>query len=225
MSKICPNCGGEIHFRNIGGRVIPFGCLCRFDAPPRLHEAAKKIEPVRSTFRTTCPICHSPNVFFIRHNGGCVWVDALGDPWPKHPCFADTEKGVEAFFPGTRVTCLGTVRHSDAKDWLGRPVLVANCSRFFGSVIVLSSDGPLPEDDTLVTISEDCSVLRSAEGGVFRISDLVRRCQHCDELFISTEYESHRLSCHKNGYVTCQICKKKFHWTKFGSHRASHRSG
>jgi hypothetical protein len=26
-------------------------------------------------------------VFFIRHNGGSVWVDELGWPWPKHACF------------------------------------------------------------------------------------------------------------------------------------------
>ena len=35
---------------------------------------------------TDCPICGA-DVFFIRHNGGCVWVDELGWPWPKHACF------------------------------------------------------------------------------------------------------------------------------------------
>jgi hypothetical protein len=37
---------------------------------------------------TRCPEC-GRGVFFIRHNGGCVWVDSLGWPWPKHPCFED----------------------------------------------------------------------------------------------------------------------------------------
>lgn len=37
---------------------------------------------------TSCPRCGS-SVYFIRHNGGSVWVDHLGWPWPKHSCFAD----------------------------------------------------------------------------------------------------------------------------------------
>jgi hypothetical protein len=38
---------------------------------------------------TQCPICGS-DVFFIRHNGGSVWLDPpLGPPWCKHPCFDD----------------------------------------------------------------------------------------------------------------------------------------
>ncbi|GAA1724596.1 hypothetical protein GCM10009766_00050 [Microcella frigidaquae] len=33
-----------------------------------------------------CPKCESP-VYFIRpQNGGAVWFDELGKPWPKHPC-------------------------------------------------------------------------------------------------------------------------------------------
>jgi hypothetical protein len=37
---------------------------------------------------TFCPRCGAP-VFFIQHNDGCVWVDELGWPWPKHDCFHD----------------------------------------------------------------------------------------------------------------------------------------
>jgi hypothetical protein len=35
---------------------------------------------------TTCPICGA-QVFFIRYNGGSVFVDELGVPWPRHACF------------------------------------------------------------------------------------------------------------------------------------------
>jgi hypothetical protein len=38
---------------------------------------------------TTCPHCKQ-KVFFIRHNGGSVWVEELGWPWPKHEHFADS---------------------------------------------------------------------------------------------------------------------------------------
>lgn len=37
--------------------------------------------------KTTCPKCGS-SVFFIRHNGGTVWLDhPLTYPWYKHSCF------------------------------------------------------------------------------------------------------------------------------------------
>lgn len=36
--------------------------------------------------RTKCPKCGS-DVIFLRNNGGSVWLDGLGWPWPKHPCF------------------------------------------------------------------------------------------------------------------------------------------
>jgi hypothetical protein len=47
---------------------------------------------------TNCPHCGA-DVFFIRHNGGSVWVDELGWPWPKHGCFDEGEssRGVPAF--------------------------------------------------------------------------------------------------------------------------------
>lgn len=45
---------------------------------------------------TTCPMCHE-RVFFIEHNGGCVWVDELGWPWPKHGCFDKPEQATYAF--------------------------------------------------------------------------------------------------------------------------------
>lgn len=34
-----------------------------------------------------CPYC-ARDVFFVRHNGGSVWFDELGWPWPVHACFA-----------------------------------------------------------------------------------------------------------------------------------------
>jgi hypothetical protein len=37
---------------------------------------------------TNCPICGA-SVYFVRHNGGSVWFDELGPPWPKHVCFDD----------------------------------------------------------------------------------------------------------------------------------------
>ncbi|PKI12781.1 hypothetical protein [Colwellia sp. 12G3] len=35
---------------------------------------------------TTCQYCQS-EIYFVRHNGGSVWLDELGAPWNKHQCF------------------------------------------------------------------------------------------------------------------------------------------
>lgn len=37
--------------------------------------------------KTNCPVC-SNDVYFIRHNGGSVWIEPpLGPPWAQHGCF------------------------------------------------------------------------------------------------------------------------------------------
>lgn len=77
--------GGEGHAGrsyNGGG----FGKTGRQSFPSVSLSWAKKDE----TWKTCCPECKEP-VFFIRHNGGSLWVDQLGWPWEKHsPCFDQT---------------------------------------------------------------------------------------------------------------------------------------
>lgn len=62
-------------------------------------------------------------MFFVRHNGGSVWFDELGWPWPVHPCFADAKvarKGSPSLFAVHESTDT-TVRVSDALvDLVGR---------------------------------------------------------------------------------------------------------
>src|SRR5262249_36556132 len=43
---------------------------------------------------TKCPRC-AASVFFVRHNGGSVWFDQLGRPWPKHECFDEDRYGIQ----------------------------------------------------------------------------------------------------------------------------------
>src|SRR5438552_45898 len=33
-----------------------------------------------------CPVCKAPVYFYQSPNGGRVFFDELGPPWPKHPC-------------------------------------------------------------------------------------------------------------------------------------------
>lgn len=35
---------------------------------------------------SSCPVCGDPVFFFLADNGGRVFFDELGPPWPKHPC-------------------------------------------------------------------------------------------------------------------------------------------
>src|SRR6266545_1581539 len=43
---------------------------------------------------SNCPRCGA-SVYFVRHNGGSVWFDELGSPWPKHGCFDEDRYGVQ----------------------------------------------------------------------------------------------------------------------------------
>ena len=77
----------------------PSWCKCGFggeghrgggtpDGPPNLfnYRTSRRWSGDDFCHPTKCPECGA-KVYFIRHNGGSVWVDELGWPWPTHPCF------------------------------------------------------------------------------------------------------------------------------------------
>lgn len=79
------------------------GCTCGFggERPPTESEIARsRPAGTRSLWGysddfcrpTNCPECGA-SVYFVRHNGGSVWLDELGSPWPKHGCFDVTYVG------------------------------------------------------------------------------------------------------------------------------------
>jgi hypothetical protein len=90
----CYVCGGDIEFRYIGGRPVPI----HLDGPcSGEHQATQGPQYSKSDesccYLTTCPECKC-QVYFIRHNGGSVWVDPpLGPPWYKHYCMDSTSTG------------------------------------------------------------------------------------------------------------------------------------
>ncbi len=84
----CSRCGNPIEFRYIDGRCIPLhlwgGCTEGGGAAKDFSGYSRSEESC--CFCTTCPKCGC-DVYFIRHNGGSVWIDPpLGPPWHKHPC-------------------------------------------------------------------------------------------------------------------------------------------
>lgn len=88
MSK-CRHCGEEIHFRHIDGKCVPIH-------PSGFCEKRIFSESDRKSARqTSCPMCKK-EVWFVEHNGGKVYFDELGDPWPKHGCM-DTQTGQTHF--------------------------------------------------------------------------------------------------------------------------------
>ncbi len=73
-------------FRFMEGRCVPMhpngGCPGHRD--PR-DDDGKQVDCL---YATTCPKCDAA-VYFLRHNGGCTWLDDIPYPWPKHGCFLD----------------------------------------------------------------------------------------------------------------------------------------
>lgn len=102
----CNQCGEEIEFRYIQGRCVPIhqggGWHCGSWSEPEYATPAPRVSRSGEwrerdfTRSTHCPICDD-DVFFIRHNGGSVWVDELGWPWPKHGCFDQPHEPTREF--------------------------------------------------------------------------------------------------------------------------------
>ena len=78
MGNICNECGRTVHFRVVKGVTRPIGCAC--------HSLNPQTYSTDYVSHCRCPVCQA-SVYFIRHNGGSVWLDELGPPWPKHHCF------------------------------------------------------------------------------------------------------------------------------------------
>lgn len=89
----CWNCGEEILIRYMNGFPVPIhisGNWCSAAKGAHAGNPGTVYESIQS-FQDTCHKSKCPNckgqVYFIRHNGGSVFVDSLGWPWPKHGCF------------------------------------------------------------------------------------------------------------------------------------------
>lgn len=133
--ETCQHCGQQIVFRWIEGRCVPIhpdgGWHCgswseSSEVGYRVRESANWAFK-DFTRPTKCPECGAA-VFFIRHNGGSVWVDELGWPWPKHGCFDDEESTREFANWSAKASsltdrCLGVVTIVRPDDRFAEPVL------------------------------------------------------------------------------------------------------
>lgn len=86
----CSRCGIPVTFRYVDGRLVPLhlhgGCSDGGGHSTSNDFSGYSRSEESCCFGTDCPECDE-KVFFIRHNGGSVWIDPpLGPPWYKHPC-------------------------------------------------------------------------------------------------------------------------------------------
>lgn len=86
----------------------PPGCTCGWGGEGHLGRAAGKTASgiLQSWFlgftdrasycnpNATCPVCAAPVYFYQSPDGGRVFFDDLGPPWPKHPCTNRREQQV-----------------------------------------------------------------------------------------------------------------------------------
>ncbi|MBS3953524.1 MAG: hypothetical protein KGZ88_11285 [Methylomicrobium sp.] len=86
---ICSRCGNSIEFRFVDGRCVPIhnsgGCVQNVGVSSVVYSGYSRSDE-SCCFLTNCPEC-GDEVFFVRFNGGSVWLDPpLGPPWYKHLC-------------------------------------------------------------------------------------------------------------------------------------------
>ena len=65
-----------------------------------------------------CCECDEEMVLFVEHNGGNVWLDELGWPWPKHGCF---DSGTHDFSRNTSVAPISSVPQTVRSGASGLP--------------------------------------------------------------------------------------------------------
>lgn len=93
----CNRCGGQITFRVVDGQTIPIhlsgGCTgyqrgARSPRSQDLIATTTLLDKPRSYLNPNakCPVCGVKVFFFQSEDGGRVFFDDVGWPWPKHPC-------------------------------------------------------------------------------------------------------------------------------------------
>lgn len=164
--KPCRHCGrlGDFYtdaqrqrrFRHLDGRW----CQAKGSSYATEDYSEPRVSKESECYLTKCPDCNA-SVFFIRHNGGSLWVDPpLGPPWWKHDCMNNGRPSA--------------VRRESIQESLPPSVRGAD-GLILG--VVRSSAVHRREDVTVLTISTgelEPTVIRVARrGGGFLVGKLV----------------------------------------------------
>ena len=100
--------------------------------------------------RRSCPKCGKNPVWFIHYNGGSVWVEILGPPWTKHPCFNYSNEAMDPFQlllfdPPSENPLLGIVVQSTRDPSNQRIHFEAKCEN--GEIVFIECDVTENQDD------------------------------------------------------------------------------
>lgn len=148
--------GGEGHLGRGGGGLGHDGgyTSCR---PPRI--IVRRASQTRKAFNTVdsflnpnahCPVCGAPVFYYQSPDGGKVYFDALGPPWPKHPC---TDNG---YSPSSSTGSAGIVVAWRDKGW--QPFFVKGIEEADDQTVKFVGF-TVKEDDELILYVNKASVL------------------------------------------------------------------
>lgn len=174
-----------------------------------------------------CPVC-GDDVFFIRHNGGCVWVDELGWPWPKHPCMSEEKSPpwYEYFqeniplYPGGEFFC-GIVRQSlwlHPEDSEFAEVIIDIDGGNKGKLVlaIVSSTSAKYYLGAIVVFDQKNNTIISSHPKVAKVSrplvEWEKELKKCGEIKRKRKMERNRKKNtegnHRNNrkYVVCDVC-------------------
>jgi hypothetical protein len=219
----CDHCGATIDWRIVDGRRVPIhpggGWHCGGASSSgggmstgsriRTFTDWSKVEFTRPT---RCGEC-GQDVFFIRHNGGSFWVDELGWPWPKHPCYYDEDDCHARFVTWATPTSnrknlrLGIVLSYRTVPRSNEAILEIRLDDESRCSVVLARCPKQPEMlGTLVLLSvEDLVIIFPADGEI-SLRGLVTlpirvgkssayRCPRCNAFVLASQAENHLGGC------------------------------
>ena len=225
---VCKYCGGEIVFRNVDGVPTPIhrsgGCWGEAESEPRPESIRFKHEDDLCR-PTRCPKCEA-DVYFIRHNGGSVWIDELGWPWPKHPCFDSTPD-----IAPLRVLQEAVSRfHGSTGGVVTRVVFVQGSSRCVAEVtkpgagkelwIVHGIRDPRRLVGALVALSSADKKMVVPGVGTYDIAEPLVQCRVCKTPVLQRQMDQHLAE--KHGVVCCPACRTLVSCRAIDAHLRDH---
>jgi hypothetical protein len=227
--RVCKHCGGEIIFRYIDGVVVPL-CPCggcRDEAVSRPISESLVFEHERDFCRPAwCRKCNA-SVFFIRHNGGSLWVDELGWPWPKHPCFDSAPGAAQLAILHQTATHLHRARGAVVT----RVVFVNGARECIASIttpgaatelwVVREIQDPHKLLGALVALSLDERKLVVPGGTTYGISVPMLPCPVCEAQFLANQIDQHMADSHS--IVRCHICRAFIRRGALEAHSREHK--
>ena len=173
----CKTCGGEIAFFTEGGvrKPIAISCTCSGRSNVQHENECRPAE---------CPRCGA-SVFFVRHNGGSVWLDDLGPPWPIHSCFAHEESTYVpadlAAFSGIIGFCTGWCYRSeyDLTAYFIAPLTQKRNDRHRICFGLRGRDRVVIHEGDLVCVFRTERFVYSQRSGVISLVEFLVACRHC----------------------------------------------